>query len=37
MPIILSRPVSDGYARRAEVARLHSYETFDYALNGIVD
>ena len=37
VPIILSRPVSDEYARRAEDARLHSYETFDYALNGIVD
>ena len=37
VPIILSRPVSDEYARRAEEARLHSYETFDYALNGIVD
>ena len=37
VPIILSRPVSDEYARRAEGARLHSYETLDYALNGIVD
>ncbi len=37
VPIILSRPVSDEYARRAENARLHSYEAFDYALNGIVD
>ena len=37
VPIILSRPVSDEYARRAEETRLHSYETFDYALNGIVD
>ena len=37
VPIVLSRPVSDEYARRAEKARLHSYETFDYALNGIVD
>ena len=37
VPIILSRPVSDEYARRAEDARLHSYEAFDYALNGIVD
>ena len=37
VPIILSRPVSDEYARRAEDARLHSYETFDYALNGILD
>ena len=37
VPIILSRPVSDEYARRAEDARLHSYEAFDYALNGIAD
>ena len=37
VPIILSRPVSDEYARRADDARLHSYETFDYALNGILD
>ena len=37
VPIILSRPVSDEYARRAGDARLHSYETFDYAFNGIVD
>ena len=37
VPILLSRPVSDAYARRAEQAQLHSYEAFDYALNGIVD
>ena len=37
VPIILSRPVSDEYARRAENGRLHSYEAFDYALNGIVE
>ena len=37
VPIILSRPVSDEYARRAEDARLHSYEAFDYAFNGVVD
>ena len=37
VPIILSHPVSDEYARRAEDARLHSYEAFDYAFNGIVD
>ena len=34
VPIIISRPVSDGYARRAEDARLYSYEAFDYAFNG---
>ena len=27
--------VVTGYARRAEDRRLHSYEVFDYALNGI--
>ena len=37
VPIILSRPVGDGHARRAEDARLHSYQAFDYAFNGIVD
>ena len=37
VPIILSRPVSDAYARRAEDARLHSYEAFDYAFNGVVE
>ena len=37
VPIILSRPIRDEYARRAEEARLHSYEAFDYAFNGIVD
>ena len=36
VPIILSRPVSDECARRAEDARLHSYEAFDYAFNGVV-
>ncbi|MGI9332053.1 MAG: phosphonoacetate hydrolase [Gammaproteobacteria bacterium] len=36
VPVILSRPVSDEYARRAEDARLHSYEVFDYAFNGPV-
>ena len=37
VPIILSRPVGDEHARRAEDARLHSYQAFDYAFNGIVD
>ena len=36
VPIILSRPVSDEYARRAEDARLHSHQAFDYALNGVI-
>ncbi len=34
VPIVISRPVGDGYARRAEDARLYSYEAFDYAFNG---
>jgi phosphonoacetate hydrolase len=37
VPVILSRPVREAYARRAEEARLHSYQVLDYALNGIVD
>ena len=37
VPVILSRPVSDEYAQRAHDARLHSYEVFDYAFNGIVN
>jgi len=35
VPIILSRPLGDDYARRAEQGRLHSYQVFDYAFNGI--
>ncbi len=34
VPIIISRPVNDAYARRAEDTRLHSYQVFDYAFNG---
>lgn len=34
VPIIVSRPISDEYARRAQDKRLHSYQVFDYALNG---
>lgn len=37
VPIILSRPVSEAYARRAEDARLHSYQVFDYAFNGTLN
>ena len=36
VPIIISRPVNDAYARRAEESRLHSYQVFDYAFNGPV-
>jgi phosphonoacetate hydrolase len=35
VPIILSRPLNEAYARRAEKGRLHSYQLFDYAFNGI--
>ena len=34
---ILSRPVSDEHARRAEDARLHSDQAFDDIFNGILD
>ena len=34
VPIIISRPLTDEYARRAEKTRAHSYQVFDYALNG---
>jgi len=34
VPVILSRPVRDEYANRASDSRLHSYQVFDYALNG---
>ena len=39
LPVVVvctSRPVSDEYARRAGDARLHSYQAFDYAFNGVV-
>lgn len=36
VPIILSAPLNDSYARRAEAGPLKSYELFDYALNGTV-
>lgn len=34
VPIIISRPLNDAYARGAEDTRLHSYQVFDYAFNG---
>jgi phosphonoacetate hydrolase len=34
VPIILSRPLNDEYAARADKGRLHSYQVFDYAFNG---
>ncbi len=35
VPIIMSRPVSDEYAKRAQDSRLKSYNVFDYAFNGM--
>ena len=32
--ITISRPVNDVNARCVEDERLHSYQVFDYALNG---
>jgi phosphonoacetate hydrolase len=36
VPIILSRPLGEEYARRAAQGRVHSYQVFDYAFNGTV-
>jgi phosphonoacetate hydrolase len=36
VPVIISRPVNDAYARCAEDTRLNSYQVFDYAFNGPV-
>ena len=35
VPIILSRPLSDEYAKRAASRTLDNYEVFDLALNGV--
>ena len=35
VPFVLSEPVDEKYLRRREGARPHSYELFDYALNGL--
>lgn len=35
VPVVISRPLTDGYAARAEKRRLKSYELFDFALNGV--
>ena len=35
VPFILSAPLSREYAARAESAPLHSYEMFDYVINGV--
>ncbi|HXX50251.1 MAG TPA: phosphonoacetate hydrolase [Xanthobacteraceae bacterium] len=36
VPFLLSRPLSADYRERAKSSRLHNYDIFDYALNGIV-
>ena len=36
VPIVISAPLTDAYARRAEAGPLKSYEVFDFALNGTV-
>lgn len=36
VPFLLSRPLNAEYRRRAETGRLHNYDIFDFALNGIV-
>ena len=35
VPFILSRPLNDGYARRAAETGVRNYDVFDYAVNGI--
>jgi phosphonoacetate hydrolase len=35
VPIILNRPLNDGYRLKAAGGTLKSYEVFDYALNGV--
>ena len=35
VPIILSEPLTNDYARRANGATINSYEIFDYAINGV--
>ena len=35
VPLIISAPVTDAYARRAEKHPIKSYDLFDYALNGV--
>ncbi len=35
VPIILSEPLTEDYARRAGSGTINSYEIFDYAINGV--
>jgi phosphonoacetate hydrolase len=34
VPFILSKPLNDTYAKRALQSELHSYDVFDFAING---
>ena len=36
VPFLLSRPLNAEYSRRAATGRLHNYDIFDFALNGIL-
>lgn len=35
VPFLLSRPLNAQYRERARTGRLHNYDIFDYALNGV--
>jgi phosphonoacetate hydrolase len=35
VPFLLSRPLNADYRRRAKEQRLHNYDIFDFALNGV--
>ena len=35
VPVIISRPLNDAYARRAAESTIRNYDIFDYALNGV--
>jgi hypothetical protein len=35
VPFILNRPLRPAYAARAAAGELHSYQLFDFAINGV--
>ena len=35
VPFLLSRPLNAGYRERAKSSRIHNYDIFDFALNGV--
>ena len=37
VPFLLSRPLTAQYRERAKIRRLHNYDIFDFALNGVAD